>query len=275
QPSRQASRKTIAATSSSNLFQLPVDQEHAEDADSHAEKRHRREPFVEQRPSHQRRHRRRQIEQAYDPRRRDATDQEGKQPDSAARQDQNEPAKREQKLRRPVHDAGFEDSRPERKQKSRRRILYAERRPPIDLATKALLIEGADRDAEERNRARQPCERRRAAGGRPIAHDQINAEQPKREPNPLQQPNALAEPAIDNRRGQRRLQAEDQRDHSSRQPVLDRDEHAAETKAVHHQAGDRAVRHTARARPFGPREREYATSNTTTMPMRSARNVSG
>src|SRR5262249_7660501 len=64
-------------------------------------------------------------------------------------------------------------------------------------------------------------------------------------------------PAIDNRRGQRRLQAEDQRDHSSRQPVLDRDEHAAETKAMHHQAGDRAVRHTARARPFGPREREY------------------
>ena len=52
-------------------------------------------------------------------------------------------------------------------------------------------------------------------------------------------------------------QAEDQRDRSSRQPVLDRDEHAAEAEAVHHQAGDRAVRHTARARPFRPGEREY------------------
>ena len=88
-------------------------------------------------------------------------------------------------------------------------------------------------------------------------HDQINAEEPEREPNPLQEPHALAEPAAGDRRGQHRLQAQHQRDHSGRQPVPDRDEHAAETEAMHQQAGDRAMRHAARARPFRPRQREY------------------
>src|SRR5262249_38876012 len=95
-----------------------------------------------------------------------------------------------------------------------------------------------------------------AAGGRLVAHDQINAKQPKREPNPLYEPHALPQPAIGDRRGQRWLQAEDEGNHSSRHPVLDRDEYAAETEAMHQKAGDRAVRHPARARPFRPRERE-------------------
>src|SRR5262249_20373789 len=160
--------------------------------------------------------------------------------------------KRKHKLRRPIYDAAFEGGRPKRKQKSRRRILQTKRRAPVDLATKALLIERADSDAEEPNRARQPCERRGAAGGHLVAHDQINAKQPKREPNPLYEPHTLPQPAIGDRRGQRWLQAEDEGNHSSRHPVLDRDEYAAETEAMHQKAGDRAVRHTARARPFRP-----------------------
>ena len=139
---------------------LPVDQKYAGDAYRHAEKRQRRQPLVEKGPGQQRRHRRRQIEQADDAGRCGAANEEIERP-TPPQTSPGRPGEREQKLRREIHDAGFKDDRAESEQQSRRRILYAQRRTPIDAAAEALLIKRADGDADQRHGGGDPGQRRR------------------------------------------------------------------------------------------------------------------
>jgi hypothetical protein len=92
-----------------------------------------------------------------------------------------------------------------------------------------------------RQNGEQPSQRRRLAGRDLLVHDQVNAGDTEQQAEPLPRQHPLAEPAIGQRRGQHRLQADHQRDQAGRQPVLDRSEHAAEIETVHQGAGHGAV----------------------------------
>ena len=62
-------------------------------------------------------------------------------------------------------------------------------------------------------------------------------------------------------RGQKRLQADNQRRKPGRQAMADRHKHAAEIKAVHHQPGRHAVPEAHGVRPFRPRQRDDDTED--------------
>ena len=78
---------------------------------------------------------------------------------------------------------------------------------------------------------------------------------PSSKPGPLQRRDALAEPAVGDRRGQDRLQARDQRRQPGRNRMRDRNRRAAEIESVHQNAGDGAVGDADTIRPFRPRDR--------------------
>src|SRR5208282_5042302 len=103
----------------------PVDEKDPGDTDRHADESDRRQALAKQRPRHQRRERRRQIEQTRYARRRRPADEEIEQPDGAERQHEHQPGEREHELGGPMHDAGFEDERAEPEQKSGGHVLQA------------------------------------------------------------------------------------------------------------------------------------------------------
>ena len=154
-----------------------------------------------------------------------------------------------------MHDAGFEQSRAGGKENAGRRILDAHCRTPIDAAAEPFLIERPHRDADQRDRRRGPRERRRAAGRNILPHEQIDTEKTEDEADPLPRRDALAEPAIGESRCQHRLQADDEGRERRRKAVFNRDEDAADIKAVHHQAGQHAVHDAGPVGPFRTRDK--------------------
>ncbi len=153
-----------------------------------------------------------------------------------------------------MHHIVLEQQRTDAEEDRDRDVLHQIAGAPIDLVAVAALVERAQGDANQRDRGREPAPARLAAH-RPVVQDQQNAAEAERKAGPLQRRDALAEPAVGNRRGHDRLQARDQRREPGRNRMRDRDRSAAKIEPVHEDAGNRAVKHAGAVRPFRPRDR--------------------
>ena len=119
-----------------------------------------------------------------------------------------------------------------------------------------LLVERADRHADQRHHRGDPADRRGLATGLAL-DDERNAGDAEQQPCPLPRDHAFAEPAVGECRGEDRLQADHQRHQTGGQVVVQRDEHTAEIEPVHEDPGDRAVHDLVTAGPGRARQHDH------------------
>jgi len=120
---------------------------------------------------------------------------------------------------------------------------------PVDAAAEPLLVERAERDADQRDHARRPAERRAGGHDRTVVQNQQDAEKTQRQTHPLPAGHRLAHEAVGDGRGQDRLQSGQQRRYAGRHALADRDEDAAQIEEVHHCADRKAVSRLVQIRP--------------------------
>ena len=161
----------------------------------------------------------------------------------------------------PVHRLASRAARAAGRRRSAADHLHRARGAHVARRDEALLVERADRDAEQRDAAPSPgsqasprrraCARRRAPGRRSRAPARATAA-----PTPSARA-ARRRVARQPERGQHRLQADQQRHRAGADARLHRRPDAAEVAGLHQHAGDGEVHHCARpARPGGARERD-------------------
>src|ERR1700730_14381080 len=105
-----------------------------------------------------------------------------------------------------MHDPRLECHRTKRKKDSCRRVLNEHARTPINTSAAALLINRAERDAEQSYYRRYPRERRSPTCRRLVFNDEIHASNTEEKATPLLCDDPLAEQAIGDGRGEQGLQ---------------------------------------------------------------------
>src|SRR5262245_39860312 len=104
-----------------------------------------------------------------------------------------------------------------------------------------LLIERPERDADQREKVREPAERRARHHDVAVVQHQDDSDEPERDAEPLSASDRLAHEAVGNRRREDGLQPHYQRRYPRRHALADRHKHAAKTEAMHHRARCEAV----------------------------------
>ena len=170
-------------------------------------------------------------------------DQQVQQRTAAQAQHKHRPRQRAQQLRVPVHRLGFEQGKRQAHQQ-RRQQLHAVGGSHIAGGNKALLVERAGGDAEQRQHCQSQGPRCDLADAELAAQHQRQAHEAKQQPEPFARGHpglAMASGACEPERRENRLQPHQQRHRARADAQLDGRPHAAQVARMHQHTADGQV----------------------------------